>query len=339
MTAPLNYVEEEFGILTDDQLYLDCILVKPANLTDQALKTLRVWVPKHPLTKSSLITCARREVDANGPNGTVAHMVFDLRGTGYSDGDPSDNNFQMDLYAIASWAKERFGRINFGFLGTPDSEYGRVNLWPLREGTIAETYHYEPPGNVVAPRSLLYLSTYGNFSTSDDAICASLADAGYSVFGLDPLRYLLHASAHQPLMPEDLWEDIQLFTQMLPSAPIILGQPLAGGLAIMWAVGSAEAYGVITVGRVQIGLRPSHIFQNRDNPYTFRLHRYTPKISPRPVAYVMNKAHPMGGDEDEIATLYQNSKEPRLVKQTAKLGVKELRELLAWVEENHTSIL
>ena len=337
MLVPQNHIEEEFGVLTDDQLYLDCVLVKPLNLKDENLKTLRVWVPKHPLTKTSILTCARREVESYGPNGTIAHMVFDLRGTGYSDGDPEDTNFQMDLHAVASWAKERFGRINFGFLGTPDSEYGNVNLWPLGEGTVIETYHYHPPGNVINPRSILYLSTFGNFSTSDDAICASLADAGYAVFGLDPLRYLLHASATHLLTPENLWEDIQLLTQMLPSGPIIVGQPLAAGLAIMWTAGSSEARGTIAIGRAQIGLRPGHIFQN-DNPYNFLLHRYTPKIAPRPIAYVMNKAHPMGGDEDELATLYQNSKDPRRVIQTDKLSVSQLRELIAWTESNYTPI-
>ncbi len=332
-----NYVEEEFGILTDDQLYLDCVLLKPLNLKDENLKTLRVWVPKHPLTKTSLITCARREMESYGPDGSIAHMVFDLRGTGYSDGDPEDDNFQTDLYAVASWAKERFGRINFGFLGTPDSEYGSVNLWPLSEGTMIETYHYRPPGNVINPRSILYLSTFGNFSTSDDTICASLADSGYTVFGLDPLRYLLHASAKQLLTPETLWEDIQILTQMLPSTPIIVGQPLGAGLGIMWTAGSAEVRGMISIGRAQIGMRPKHIFDNR-NPYNFLLHRYTTKISPRPIAYVMNKAHKLGGDEDELATLYQNSKDPRRVIQTAKLSVSQLRELIAWAEENYSPI-
>jgi pimeloyl-ACP methyl ester carboxylesterase len=264
-------------------------------------------------------------------------MVFDLRGTGYSDGEPDDTNFQADLYAIASWAKERFGRINFGFLGTPSSEYGTVNFWPLSDGTMAETYHYRPPGNIVDPRSILYLSTYGNFSTSDDAICASLADAGYSVFGLDPLRYLLHASAKHLLTPENLWDDIRLLSQMLPSAPIIVGQPLASGLAIMWAAGSAEVRGVIAIGRAQIGMRPSHIFQNK-NPYNYLLHRYTPRITPRPIVYIMNKAHAMGGDEDEMATLYQNSKDPRRIIQTDKLSVSQLHEAIVWVEHNYSPI-
>jgi hypothetical protein len=338
MASMMTYTEEEFGILTDDDLYLDCVLIKPAKLADEALKTLRVWVPKNPLTKTSTITCARREVDSYGADATIAHLVFDLRGTGYSDGNPDDTNFQMDLYAIASWAKERFGRINFGFLGTPSSEYGRVNLWPLREGTVMESYHYPAPGNFTSPRSVLYLSTYGNFNTTDDAICATLADAGYDVYGLDPLRYLLHASASHTLTPEDLWADMNLLIQMLPSTPIIIGQPLAGGLAIMWTAGVQEVRGAVIVGRAQLGLRPSHIFQNR-NPYNFLLHRYTPKITPRPLAYIQNKAHPMGGDDDEIATLYQNSKDPRRLENVDKLSVRHLQDMLEWVDSNYISLL
>ncbi len=337
MSSTLSYVEEEFGILTDDQLYLDCILVKPARLTDENLKTLRVWVPKYPLTKASILTCARREVDSYGPNATIAHLVFDLRGTGDSDGAVDDTNFQMDLYAVASWAKERFGRINFGFLGTPKSEYGRVNLWPLREGAIMETYHYPAPGNKVSPRTVIYLSTYGNFNTTDDAICATLADNGYDVYGLDPLRYLLHASAGHPLTPEHLWADMNLFVQMLTTAPIIVGQPLASGLAIMWAAGVNDIRGTVAIGRAQVGLRPSHIFQNR-NPYNFLLHRYTPKISPRPMVYVMNKAQKMGGDEDEFATLYQNTKDPRRLEQVEKLSASHIQEYLEWIDDSHVSV-
>ena len=71
------YVEEQFGILTDDDLYLDCVLVRPAEMEDENLRVLRVWVPKYPLTKSSLITCARQEVQAFGRQNKLAHLVFD----------------------------------------------------------------------------------------------------------------------------------------------------------------------------------------------------------------------------------------------------------------------
>ena len=127
MSTP-PYVEENFGILTDDNLYLDAILVKPAHLTDDKLRVLRVWVPKYPLTKTSVITCARQEVKSYGPDGRIAHLVFDLRGTGDSDGVLGQHNFKLDLGAIAAWAEERFGKINFGFLGTPSIRDGRVNV-------------------------------------------------------------------------------------------------------------------------------------------------------------------------------------------------------------------
>ena len=76
--SSLTYIEETFGILTDDELYLDCILVKQANVSDADLRVLRVWVPKYPLTKTSVLTCARQEVQSYGPDGTIAHLVFDL---------------------------------------------------------------------------------------------------------------------------------------------------------------------------------------------------------------------------------------------------------------------
>lgn len=329
------YVEETFGILTDDNLYLDCLLVRPVNTDDANLKALRVWVPKYPLTKSSVITCARQEVQSAGPDGKIAHLVFDLRGTGDSDGPPGDLNFQMDLYGVAAWAKERFGRINFGFLGTPTLENGRVYMWPLRAGAIMESYYYPPAGTKTMPNTVLYLATYGNFGVNDDALCHALAESGYAVYGLDPLRYLLHASLKRPLTPEDLAEDLRMLVQMLPSKPIVIAQPLAAGLAVMWASLQEEIRGLIAIGRAQIGLRPSHIFAN-PNPYTYLLSRYTPKISPRPLALVILKGHPQGGDDDEMANLYQNSKDPHRIERVEKLSPQFLLNLLAWIQEDRT---
>lgn len=327
------YVEEGFGILTDDQLYLDCILVKPAQTRDEDLKAIRVWVPKHPLTKSSVITCARQEVSSYGAKGKIAHLVFDLRGTGFSDGDPDDNNYQQDLYAVAAWAKERFGRINFGFLGTPTSAYGRVYVWPLRAGTVMETYYYPARHANQNPISILYLCSYGNFTITDDAICATLAENGYHVYGLDPLRYLLHASLQERLKPDDIWTDLHMLVDMLPSEAIVIGQPLSAGLALLWGAGSDRINGVIAIGKAQLGLKPKHIFHNA-NPYDFLLHRYTQKINPRPVAYIMLKDHPMGGEEDEFATLYQNTIDPRKVDRVEKISPDYLLGLLKWIEKN-----
>ena len=330
MTSTLSFTEEPFGILTDDNLYLDCVLIKPVGVADEDLRAIRVWVPKHPLTKSSVITCARQEVKSHGAKRKVAHLVFDLRGTGESDGAMGDQDFKLDLHAIAEWAKERFGRINFGFLGTPDSENGRVHLWPLRPGSVMESYHY-PPTGMLLPPTVLYLATYGSFSRSDDAICVKLAEAGYHVYGLDPLRYLLHASANHRLNPDDLAADLQILIQMLPSKPIIVGQPLAAGLGLLWTSRVNKVAGVIAVGRAQAGLSPSHIFHN-NNPYTYLLHRFVAEISPRPMALVMLKGNALGGDEDEMATLMQSSNMPNRLEQVSSLSVDLLLELLTWVQ-------
>lgn len=331
MTSTLPYTEEPFGILTDDNLYLDCVLVKPVGVADEALRAIRVWVPKYPLTKSSVITCARQEVRSHGAKRKVAHLVFDLRGTGDSEGVLGDQDFNQDLHAVAEWARERFGRINFGFLGTPDSGNGRVNLWPLRPGSVMESYHYPATGSLLPP-TVLYLATYGNFSHTDDTICNKLAEAGYHVYGVDPLRYLLHASANHRLNPDDLAADLQILIQMLPSKPIIMGQPLAAGLALLWASRVSKVAGVIAVGRAQAGLSPSHIFHN-NNPYTYLLHRHVAEIAPRPMALVMLKGNALGGDEDEMATLMQSSKLPNRLEQVSSLSLDLLLELLTWVQK------
>lgn len=330
MTSTLPFTEEPFGILTDDNLYLDCVLVKPTGLADDALKALRVWVPKYPLTKSSVITCARQEVRSHGAKRKVAHLVFDLRGSGDSEGAQGDHDFQQDLHAVAEWAKERFGRINFGFLGTPESKNGRVNLWPLRAGSVMESYHYPATGSLLPP-TVLYLATYGSFSSTDEAICTRLAEQGYHVYGMDPLRYLLHASASHRLRPDDLAADLQILIQMLPSKPIIIGQPLAAGLGMMWASSVNKVAGVIAIGRAQAGMSPSHIFHN-NNPYTYLLHRYVAEISPRPLALVQLQGNPLGGDENEMATLMQSSKMPHRLEQVSSLSMELILELLTWVQ-------
>jgi hypothetical protein len=329
----LLYVEESFGILTDDELYLDCILVKPANASDADLRVLRVWVPKYPLTKTSVITCARQEVQSYGADGTIAHLVFDLRSTGDSDGTPGNVDFNMDLHAIQEWAKERFGRINFGFLGFPESDYGRVHMWPLRVGAIMESYYYHAAGDNLTPPTILYLGSYGNFSRRDDILCTKLADQGYEVFGLDPLRYLLHASITHRLTPDDLHKDFHSLVQMLPSKPIIIGRPLAAGLALLWATNVGDNRGVIAIGLAQSGFHPAHVFQN-SNPYNFMLSRLVGQISPRPTALVQHVSHKLGGDEKELDKLFQNSKEPRLLEKTDKLSSKFLIGLVRWIEKN-----
>ena len=333
--SSLQYEEEEFGILTDDNLYLDCLLVRPPNVDDEDLKGIRVWVPKHPLTKNTLVTCARQEVKAHGKSHKIAHLVFDLRGTGDSDGVLGDHKFELDLKATKAWARERFGRISFGFLGTPMLTNGRVNLWPLRAGSIMESYFYPSTSGELVPPSILYLATYGNFSNTDDAICARLAKAGYNVYGVDPLRYLLHASAKRNLKPEDLWEDAELLTQMLISDAIIIAQPLSAGLGLLWGSRTSRISGIMAIGRAQAGLTPKHIFQT-NNPHTFMLHRYTPNISPRPLSLIKLNGHPLGGDDKELNALFDSSRQPHQLEKIDKLSIKFFMNQLNWIRESGT---
>lgn len=323
------YVEEAFGVLTDDDVYLDCVLVKPAGLDDDGVRALRVWVPRYPLTKSSVITCARREVEANGPDGAVAHLVFDLRGTGHSEGEAGDTNFEMDLQGIRLWARERFGDINVGFMGKPlGSE--QVDVRPLRPGVVMETYHYRPEQEGEQP-PVIYLATYGNFGEADDARCSALADAGYDVFAMDPLRYLLHASALGRLTVSDLWRDLGALVGQIPEKPLLVGLPVSAGLALLWASGVETVQGVSATGRAQVAFKPSHIFAN-DNPHSFFLARHVHKIAPRPVSLVMQEGRPLGGDRDELAAIHQTCTGPRRLKKTRAISPEFLLEELAWLQ-------
>lgn len=331
-TSNLPFTEETFGILTDDDLYLDCVLVRPPAVDDENLRTIRVWVPKYPLTKSSVIICARQEAHAFGAKLKTAHLVFDLRGTGDSEGIMGDRKFDMDLHAIEAWAEERFGNIKVNFSGTPFSDHGRVNMMPLRPGSIMESYHYPAVSPDLTPPVLLYLSSFGHFGRSDDIICTRLAQAGHEVYGADPLRYLLHASAQERLKPDDLWDDLKILIQMLPRPPLLIGQPMAAGLVLMWACGIPQIQGVIAIGKAQIGLSPPHIFYN-SNPYTYMLSRYVKDIAPRPLALVQHAGHAFGGDEKELGILYKSSREPHRLEKINKLSFRFLTELIDWTYE------
>lgn len=322
------YVEEAFGVLTDDDVYLDCVLVKPAQLEDEGVRALRVWVPRYPLTKSSVITCARREVDANGPGGSVAHLVFDLRGTGHSEGQAGDTNFEMDMEGIRLWAEERFGDINVGFMGKPlGSE--QVDVRPLRPGVVMETYHYRPEQEGERP-PVIYLATYGNFGEADDARCSALAEAGYEVYAMDPLRYLLHASALGRMTVSDLWRDLEALVGQIREEPLLVGLPVSAGLALLWASGVEAVQGVLAIGRTQLAFKPGHIFAN-DNPHKFFLARYVHKIAPRPVALAMQEGNALGGDRDELAAIHQTCTGPRRLKQITAISPAFLLEELAWL--------
>ena len=120
---------------------------------------------------------------------------------------------------------------------------------------------------------------------------------------------------------------------MLPSNPILLAQPLATGLALLWSSRVPNIRGVIGIGRAQAGLSPKHIFQN-SNPYTFLVDRYVADIAPRPLALIMHTKSSLGGDEDEMNGLFHTSKPPHRFERTSKLSLNLLLELLNWVLEN-----
>ena len=333
ITLDPNYIEESFGILTDDDVYLDCLLVRPKNSTDEQLKALRVWVPRHPLAKSTLLTCARQEVNAMGVDGNIAHMVFDLRGTGESEGSPRDRNFEMDIVGIKAWASERFGNINVGFLGIPDSKVGRVNFNPVRPGVVMENYFYPP--QVVegepARSPVIYLSTFSLFSQMDDALCTALSRAGYPVYGLDPLRYLLHAASRERLTPPIIWSDWRAFLRSIGEPAFVVAQPVSAGLGILLAANVDMIRGLIAIGRAQIAFKPWHIF-SQDNPYVFMLAKHVYNIAPRPAMFVVTERPHRPEDSEELSILYQTALEPRKLVRVPQIDPATLLKMMVWLE-------
>jgi hypothetical protein len=329
MTQSL-YAEETFGILTDDDLYLDCVLVKSLNLTDEETRAVRVWTPRYPYTKMTTITCARQEVASYGREGKIAHLVFDLRGTGESEGLPGDKNFDLDLQAIRAWAEERFGGVPVSFLGAP-MDQATVRLAPIRPGVAIETYHYAAADGGRSP--LLYFASYGNFDRIDNARCLALARAGHTVCALDPLRYLLHASARQRLIPTDLWQDFQALCQTLAALPIVIGMPMSAGLALFCAAGVNEIKGVIAIGQAQIGFNASHIF-GKGSRHNFFLSRHVYEIAPRPAVLVNYEKHPLGNAGDEREVLFELCGEPKRTADSREMSPAFLLEQINWIEQN-----
>lgn len=331
MNLDSPYEEEAFGVLSSDDIYLDCVLVKPKALEDEQLEVLYVWVPRYPLTKTTVINCARQDINADWRERKSAHLVFDLRGTGDSDGRLGDKKFDRDLKGIQLWAAERFGEIDLVFQGLPDG-HGQAAVVPIRPGVILEYYHYpveEESGGNNPP--LLYLSTPGNFSLIDDELCLRLAKAGYETFAMDPLRYLLHASSKNRLKAAEQWSDIEQFCNTISESPIIIGQPLGAGLALLWACGVEKFQGVISIGNAQDVFDAWHIFDN-DNPHSYFINRYLYQLGSRPAVFVMVEGSELGGDPREIAAFYATTSHPRLAEKTKEVSPRFLRKMLAWIE-------
>ena len=336
MNLDSPYEEEAFGVLSSDDIYLDCILVRPKGLDDKEIEVLYVWVPRYPLTKTTLINCARHDISSDWRQGKAAHLVFDLRGTGDSDGQLGDRHFNRDFEGIQIWATERFGKIDIVFMGQPDG-HGSAILLPIRPGVILEYYHYpvNPEADNRGNRShppILYISTPGNFSMVDDELCQRLARAGYEVFAIDPLRYLLHASGKNRLKPADQWTDLNVFCKSIPEPPVLIGQPLGAGLALLWACGLEKIQGVIAIGKAQAAFDPWHIFEN-DNPHIYFINRYLYKLAPNPAVFVMIEDHELGGDPRQIAAFYATTSHPRLAEKVKEVSPRFLLKMLAWIEK------
>lgn len=333
------YETETFGILTDDDVYLDCLLARPPGMQDGNLKALVVWVPRYPLTKNSVLTCARREVIEEGTVGTTAHLAFDLRGTGDSEGGPGERDFESDLNGIAAWANERFGPVEINFRGLPDGS-GEANLLPIKPAVALEYYHYpsRPPGksagSVSAAFPVVYLSTYGSFGHLDESLCEDLAGAGFDVYGLDPLRFLLHASGAKSLDPANLLQQWRFFRQSLSIRPVLVGQPISAGLVLLWAAMDQEISGVIAIGEAQSAFARNDIFDNR-HMYTFFLGRHVHRIAPRPVAYVMpENQEPSVALSEELDALYQSSGQPRRLERAPAVNLSLILSQLSWIAEH-----
>ncbi len=330
MLGNMAYLEEHFGILTDDGLALESTLVRPVRLDDKDVRSVQVWVPKYPLTRSSMLPVARREIVALGPGAATVNLTFDLRGSGESDGVPSREGFEVDLHAAHEWAKERFGpKVAFRPLGFPDlGEAENLLALPIRPGVLTELYSYAPddPNDV----SVLYYSTYARFERKDDALCRAMADRGYKVYGADMLRYLLAAA---PLTLEDLWKDGTVLLSRLGRPLFMIARAYAAGPAFMMALGAPEVAGVMVTGPSQEGFTPLGLFSG-ENPNRLVLTRHARKFAPRPLLFLWNRAEAGKLDPESLRQVYAAAGKPRLWGVIPDLDSATLLNGLEWLRSN-----
>lgn len=322
--------EEHFGILTDDNLALEASLVRPMGLDDRDVSTVQLWVPKYPLTRSSLLTAARYETVAIGHRNQTVNLTLDLRGSGESDGIPSDEGFEIDLRSAHEWAKERFGpEVTFRVLGFPDlGQADRLLALPLRPGVLAEFYRYET--DEVSRGRVLYLSQYRHFSREDDALCRSLADADFTVFGGDLMRYLLPAA---PLTLDSMWKDGNAMVTQIGRPLYIIARSPAAGPALALATGVDGIGGVVVTGPAQAGLDLPHLF-TAARPGELDLIQLVDKARPRPVVFLWNRAEAGDASPQQLRQVYERTKKPTLWGVIRELESSILLNALGWLIEN-----
>jgi hypothetical protein len=329
-----NIKEEHFGILTDDDLALEATLVRPGMLTDDRVQTVQVWVPKFPLTRSSVLPAARAEIEAVGSGSRMVNLTFDLRGSGESDGTPSDEGFEIDLHSAHEWAKERFGPdVVFRTLGFPDlGGADRLLAYPLRPGVVAELYRYNPDEE--SKGRVLYFSSYGDFDRADDALCRALARADYTVYGGDLLRYLFMAG---PLTPEELRSDGVALGTLVGEPFYLIARAFAAGPALAIAAGNPAVGGVIVTGPAQEGLNAPHLF-SQDDPAKLDLSLLIKNLSPRPAVYLWNRAEVGRVTADGLQRIHMQTGKPSLWGAVREINASILLHALDWVQKNQQMV-
>lgn len=320
--------EEHFGILTDDELALDATLVRPAGLVDSDVLTVQVWVPKHPLTRNSVLPAARRCALVVDEYPWTVNLTFDLRGTGQSDGMPSPEGFAIDLHSIDEWARERFGpKINIQHFGFPEmGGANRLITMPLRAGVMMEMYRYHPSDGE-GKASVLYFSHYNDFSRDDDAICREMADKGFIVYGVDLMRYLLLAGS---IEVDALWEDSAILASQLDPPLYVIGRAFAAGPALLMAAGTQAVRGVILTGPAQEGLAAKHLFSPQDAS-RLALTQQVQKFSPRPAIFLWNQAESDKLDPASLKAVHDAADDPRLWAVVKDVDTAILLNALGWL--------
>ncbi|MBN1317700.1 MAG: hypothetical protein JXA42_19610 [Anaerolineales bacterium] len=321
--------EEYFGILTDDGLALDATLLGQAGISDKEVKTIKVWVPKYPLTRSSVITAARRALNIWDKRGIVS-LVYDHRGTGESEGLPDVDGLKIDLNSILEWAKERFGSsIKVEYLGFPEmgAAAGLLTL-PIRPGVIAEFYRYDPPGK--RKGVVLYFSQYFMFDRDDDKLAMELATGGFTVYGGDLMRYLLLAA---PLDPDVMAKDTSTMIEPLGKPLYIIARAMAAGPALMMATLVPKVDGVIVTGPAQEGFSSGYIF-NRYNPANFLISRAIKNLAPRPAVFLWNRSEAGEHSPDDLKNIHDQMEKPRLWGIIPKVSGSVMLNALNWLVQN-----